>query len=123
MDTDELTNVKNVLRAAAVAGLAEDGSKYQDTDMAKAVKKWRETIGPQLAEENEKPEFNIRDTINEIDSHLQDNDGEHCWSDLIGGRDRYQHCRIFTSMLQMANEGKLVIVQPPDADQGRVGKF
>ena len=108
------------LRQLAKDGLKLEGARFVDTEMAKMVKEWRETIRPQLEAEDTLPDFNIREYINLIDTQMLSHapDRPRQWSEFVENRPQHERSRVFVSMLQMANEGKLTIVQPPEEDQG-----
>ena len=61
---------------------------------------------PALEKEAELPEFDIREVINDLDQKLTLDQSVHSFEDLMTGRPEYERCRVFASMLQMANVGR-----------------
>lgn len=97
----------DILRNAAMAGIRQVTTQYTDTDMAVQVREWRQTINPKLEAETSLPVFDIRSVIHKLDEQLQIVDGTQSFDQLAAGCTSWERCRIFSGMLQMANEGKL----------------
>ena len=65
------------------------------------------SIQPALEEEQNRPQFNIREEIRRIDEVIEPEPEKFKFGKLIEDRPAYAHSRAFAAMLQMANEGKI----------------
>ena len=97
----------NILREAAESGMKRASGNYQDTELAAEVREWRKSIAPALEREQSLPEFNMRATIHSVDETMARDEKEYSFNDLVRHRPPFERSRVFSAMLQMANEGKL----------------
>lgn len=92
-------------------------SQYRDNEIQARVREWTKRILPILDQENSREPFNIRKTINRIDGAIECNQ-EYTWSGLmqrtasLHDLEDHEYCHYFAAMLQMANEGKIKIMNP-----------
>jgi hypothetical protein len=90
------------------AKLHEWASIYHDSQRELAVREFKDAIQPHLDREAARPQFDMRLTIERLDSRMNE-DVEMRLDDLGPFDDADQRVEAFSAILQMANEGKIII--------------
>ncbi|XP_048867584.1 condensin-2 complex subunit H2 [Brienomyrus brachyistius] len=89
-----------------------NSQKYaQETVLSRRVKDWEEKIGPQLAEEEERPPFDIHSYGNNVVSMFRDIGQRLSFASLVQGKDNHEVCRYMLASLQLANDYTVEIEQ------------
>jgi condensin-2 complex subunit H2 len=95
----------------------------QETELSKRVQEWDDRIRPQLQEEDRHPPFDIHtygsQIVEDLDHTMRQTESEWIsFVDLVNGKTRYDICRIFSAMLQLANNHNVKIDVAEHRDEG-----
>lgn len=134
-DTDSVVDARafEALCRAHIAKFARGAEKYASaTQLTQRVDKWQEKLEPLLAEEEERPEFDIheygRTILTSVEGVLEKERASLGPSDekvsnttvdfvqVTKDLANYQVCRYFLASLCLCNTGNVVLEQPNAAD-------
>ncbi|KAM7367443.1 hypothetical protein PAMP_015344 [Pampus punctatissimus] len=76
----------------------------QETALSRRVKLWEDKIRPELAQQEERPVFDIHDYGNRIVSSLSGVGQRRSFSSIVCGLDNFEACKYLLASLQLAND-------------------
>ncbi|XP_053200023.1 condensin-2 complex subunit H2 [Scomber japonicus] len=76
----------------------------QETGLSRRVKDWEAKIRPELAQQEERPVFDIHSYSDRIVSSLSDVGRRRSFAAIVHGLDNYEACKYLLASLQLAND-------------------
>ncbi|XP_044199062.1 condensin-2 complex subunit H2 isoform X2 [Thunnus albacares] len=81
----------------------------QETALSRRVKDWEDKIRPELAEQEERPVFDIHDYGDRIISSLSAVGQRRSFASIVCGLDNFEACKYLLASLQLANDSTVEI--------------
>ncbi|CAK6982396.1 condensin-2 complex subunit H2 [Scomber scombrus] len=84
--------------------VVNSGGYTQETGLSRRVKDWEAKIRPELANQEERPVFDIHSYSDRIVSSLSDVGQRRSFASIVHGLDNYEACKYLLASLQLAND-------------------